>query len=321
MMLQRGTQLIAVAALLAASSCGLLSSTGVATAYVAHDTHNNRHRDAGTTRTRTSSSATRLFLSSVASSSTTTTTTLADGLVKTVTKPGTGPTLRPGDIATLRYCCYHNDNPFSRASLQKVVVGDGTMVPGWDKALKTMRVGEHAVVQLLSPEWGYGSAAVPGILPANAAPIVMEFEVLDRQDPTDNIDFDSLAMADATPRTATDIAAAFELKQAQKARLGPAKEGLEAWIEKAQNFYFFGLFEGETGERPPWFLRPSITFPLAFLVVGAAFYITFAGGAIYERGAQVKDELDEFIVSYNSGALSPSSVVVALSLAAGQLNL
>jgi FKBP-type peptidyl-prolyl cis-trans isomerase len=247
---------------------------------------------------------------------------LADGLIKTVTQSGTGPTLRPGDIATLRYCCYHDDNPFSRASLQKVVVGDGTMVLGWDKALKTMRVGERAVVQLLTPEWGYGSIAVPGILPANAAPIVMEFEVLDRQDPTDNIDFDSLAMADATPRTATDIAAAFERKQAQKARLGPAKEGLEAWIEKAQNFYFFGLFEGETGERPPWFLRPSITFPLAFLVVGAAFYITFAGGAIYERGAQVKDELDEFIVSYNSnGALSPASVVVALSLVAGQLNL
>jgi hypothetical protein len=148
---------------------------------------------------------------------------------------------------------------------------------------------------------------------------VLEIEVLDRQSATDNIDFDSLALADSTPRTASDIAAAFERRQAEKAasRRGPAKEGLDAWIEKAQNFYFFGLFEGETGERPPWFLRPSITFPLAFLVVGAAFYVTFAGGAIYERGAQIKDELDEFIVS---SSLLPASVVVALSVAAGRFD-
>jgi hypothetical protein len=200
-----------------------------------------------------------------------------------------------------------------------MVVADGSMILGWEKALKTMRVGESAVVQVLDPQqWGYGSAGVPGIVPPDA-PLVFEIEVLDRQSPTENIDFDSLATADSTPRTATDIAAAFERRQAQKAAAGPAKEGLDAWIEKAQNFYFFGLFEGETGERPPWFLQPSITFPLAFLVVGAAFYITFAGGAIYERGAQVKDELDEFIVSSNS--LLPSSVVVALSLAAGRFDI
>jgi FKBP-type peptidyl-prolyl cis-trans isomerase len=308
-MMPRRIQLVTLAALAAAAL-----PAGVA-AYVPHNVRMAR----GNTLPFHRSAATRLYSSAAApSAAATTTTTLADGLVKTVTRSGSGPTLRPGDIATLAYCCYYNDVPFSRALLQKVVVGDGTMIPGWDKALKTMRVGERAVVQLLSAEWGYGPNEVPGILPPNAAPIVMELEVLDRQDPTDNIDFDSLAMADATPRTATDIAAAFERKQAQKAKLGPAKEGLEAWIEKAQNFYFFGLFEGETGERPPWFLRPSITFPLAFLVVGAAFYITFAGGAIYERGAQVKDELDEFIVSYNA---LPASLVVAMSLVATQLNL
>jgi FK506-binding protein 1 len=202
-----------------------------------------------------------------------------------------------------------------------MVVGDGSMIPGWEKALKTMRVGESAVVQVLDPTtWGYGASGVPGIVPPNS-PLVLEIEVLDRQSPTENIDFDSLATADSTPRTASDIAAAFERRQAKKAaEEGPAKEGLEAWIEKARNFYFFGLFEGETGERPPWFLRPSITFPLAFLVVGAAFYITFAGGAIYERGAQVKDELDEFIVSSSNNdnhLLLPASVVLALLSSGG----
>jgi hypothetical protein len=75
------------------------------------------------------------------------------------------------------------------------------------------------------------------------------------------------------------------------------KEGLEGFIEKAKNFYFFGFFEGETGQQAPWFLRPSITFPIAFLIVGAAFYISFISGAISERGASSVDELDEIILS------------------------
>ena len=75
------------------------------------------------------------------------------------------------------------------------------------------------------------------------------------------------------------------------------KEGLEGWIEKAKGFYFFGFFEGETGQAAPWYLRPSITFPIAFLIVGATFYVSFSQGAITERGAQIKDELDEIIIS------------------------
>lgn len=103
-----------------------------------------------------------------------------------------------------------------------------------------------------------------------------------------------------------------------KALDGPDREGLEGFIDKAKNFYFFGFFEGETGEQAPWFLRPSITFPIAFAIVGAAFYVSFATGSITERGASIKDELDEVILSYNSltggGDLSPqATMAVALS--------
>ena len=80
-----------------------------------------------------------------------------------------------------------------------------------------------------------------------------------------------------------------------KALDGPEREGLEGFLDKAKNFYFFGFFEGETGERAPWFLRPSITFPIAFAIVGAAFYVSIISGAISERGAAVKDELDDVI--------------------------
>ena len=81
-------------------------------------------------------------------------------------------------------------------------------------------------------------------------------------------------------------------------------------IEKAKGFYFFGFFEGETGEQAPWILRPSITFPIAFAIVGAAFYVAFAFGGIRERGTQVKDELDDIILSYD---FVKNALVVALS--------
>lgn len=87
------------------------------------------------------------------------------------------------------------------------------------------------------------------------------------------------------------------------------KEGLEGLIDKVKNSYFFGFFEGETGQQAPWFLRPSITFPIAFAIVGAAFYVAFAFGGIKERGSQVTDELDDIVLSWN---VMSSAVVAAL---------
>lgn len=231
---------------------------------------------------------------------------LPEGLTKTIEKPGDGVPLQRGDIATIQYACYLPSDtsltPFAKSTKQKVIVGDGTMIDGFDIALRSMRVGEKSRVRINDPQLGYGANGVLPVVPPDAV-IEMDLQVLAAQPPTANIDFDSLAMADQTPRTAADIAAAFEARQAARAGEAPAKEGLEGFIEKAKNFYFFGLFEGETGERPPWFLRPSITFPLAFLIVGAAFYVSFVGGAITERGAQIKDELDEVILSSNASPL------------------
>ena len=113
---------------------------------------------------------------------------------------------------------------------------------------------------------------------------------------------DTITLFRNTPqRTASEIAAAFEQRQAIKAASGIVeREGLAGWIDKAQNFYFFGFFEGETGQQAPWFLRPSITFPIAFAIVGAAFYVSYIAGAISERGAASVDELDEIIISMNT---------------------
>merc|ERR1719356_191682 len=119
--------------------------------------------------------------------------------------------------------------------------------------------------------------------------------------------------ATSRPRTPGAIAAAYERRMREKAANAPAreKEGLEWAIDKLRTSYFFGLFEGETGQEAPWYLKPGITFPLAFVVVGAAFVASVLGGAISERGMPTTDELDELVVS-SVGANGLAAVALAL---------
>lgn len=273
---------------------------------------------------------------------------LAEGLTKTVTQQGTGKPLRLGDIATVSYNCYIPSTPtdadadaqpviISKSSKQKVVVGDGVMIQGWEVALSSMVVGERSIVRVEDAvKYGYGATGVPPIVPANAV-IEMDIEVLDSELQTSlgyaaagvgSPDVGGVgsisgmtgsgelgALDPMKPRTPDAIAAAYKARQEQMA-INPIeeKEGLEGWIEKAKNFYFFGFFEGETGEKAPWILRPSITFPIAFAIVGAAFWVSFAGGAISERGAQIKDELDDVVLSYN---IVKDALVIAFASQSG----
>jgi FKBP-type peptidyl-prolyl cis-trans isomerase len=41
------------------------------------------------------------------------------------------------------YCCKAGGKVFTLSESQSVTVGDGTMILGWDEALKTMAVGEQ----------------------------------------------------------------------------------------------------------------------------------------------------------------------------------
>ena len=72
------------------------------------------------------------------------------------------------------------------------------MIKGWGRALRTMSVGERAIIRITDPELGYGAQGVPPFVPPNAC-LEFDVEVLDTQLPTTNIDFDSLANADNTP--------------------------------------------------------------------------------------------------------------------------
>lgn len=72
------------------------------------------------------------------------------------------------------------------------------MIAGWDKALRTMSVGERSIIKVTNPELGYGSEGVPDLIPSGAE-LEFDIEILESQPPMQNIDFDSIATADNTP--------------------------------------------------------------------------------------------------------------------------
>jgi FK506-binding protein 1 len=121
---------------------------------------------------------------------------LPQGLTKTISNNGSGRPIRLGDIVTVQYHAYlpiqvesgDANNMIIPVTIaksspkQKVIVGDGMMVAGWDAALLSMTVGERAIVRIEdSVKFGYGEKGVPPIVPPNA-PIEMDIQILDAEE-------------------------------------------------------------------------------------------------------------------------------------------
>ena len=129
------------------------------------------------------------------------------GLKKTLMKKGYGEPLRLGDVATVKYSCnVPNMPPFAKALKQKIQVnpGNGVFIKGWDIALKTMSLGERAIVRIEdADQFGYGEAGVPPFVPPGAI-IEMDIEVLDVQDARDMLKIDESGLLSASD-TATPV--------------------------------------------------------------------------------------------------------------------
>ncbi|MFZ2149914.1 MAG: FKBP-type peptidyl-prolyl cis-trans isomerase [Minisyncoccia bacterium] len=55
-------------------------------------------------------------------------------------------------------------------------LGAGQVIPGWDKGIVGMKVGEKKTLTI-SPEDAYGATGVPGVIPPNAT-LIFEVELL-----------------------------------------------------------------------------------------------------------------------------------------------
>ncbi|GAB0497536.1 hypothetical protein MMPV_008871 [Pyropia vietnamensis] len=75
------------------------------------------------------------------------------------------------------------------------------------------------------------------------------------------------------PRTADDIKAAYTKKMAEKPK------DTKSWLER---IYIISPFASQTGQKPPWYLNPNITFVIVFIVVGVAFYVVVKSGGVHQ---------------------------------------
>ena len=105
------------------------------------------------------------------------------GLLYTIDTEGNGPSPEPGETVSIHYTgSLANGQVFDssegRDPLQFVLAG-GRIIPGFDLAVQTMKVGETRTV-VIPPELAYGQQGAPGAIPPNSV-LVFTITLTDTQ--------------------------------------------------------------------------------------------------------------------------------------------
>jgi peptidylprolyl isomerase len=84
------------------------------------------------------------------------------GLVKAVTKQGTGPVVQKGEVLVAHYVgqVWNGavfDSSYKRNALASFTIGTGAVIPGWDEALVGVKAGSRVLLSV-PPAKGYGTA-------------------------------------------------------------------------------------------------------------------------------------------------------------------
>lgn len=106
----------------------------------------------------------------------------AEELQINVLQPGDGAEAVPGAEVTVHYTGWLMDGTKFDSSRDRgepfsLMLGAGRVIPGWERGLEGMRIGEIREL-IIPPELGYGARGAGGVIPPNAT-LRFEVELLD----------------------------------------------------------------------------------------------------------------------------------------------
>jgi FKBP-type peptidyl-prolyl cis-trans isomerase len=107
--------------------------------------------------------------------------TTPSGLKYIRLKDGKGATPKAGQAVFVHYTGTLTsgkkfDSSRDRGQPFSFKVGEGQVIPGWDEALSTMKVGERRKLTI-PPKLGYGAAGAGAVIPPNAT-LIFDVELL-----------------------------------------------------------------------------------------------------------------------------------------------
>jgi FKBP-type peptidyl-prolyl cis-trans isomerase len=107
--------------------------------------------------------------------------TTSSGLKYTTLKAGKGATPKPGQTVFVHYTgTLTNGKKFDssrdRGEPFSFKLGEGRVIPGWDEALSTMKIGERRKLTI-PPKLGYGATGAGQDIPPNAT-LIFDVELL-----------------------------------------------------------------------------------------------------------------------------------------------
>jgi hypothetical protein len=214
-----------------------------------------------------------------------------------VAAPAGGKKIEAGDILAIEYVTKTvlpgggEGRVIARGNKEKFVFKDGSLIRGWDIGVGSMRVGEKARIFCQSA-YAYGEKGVlplANVVPANAG-LEIEIRILAwlgnqlRPESLFSKDLDIDPFVASTPEA---IQADFNEAQG---KMADKYEGgwTQVYLNRIKNISFgfggSGFFASQSGERPPWYLNPNITFPTMIAIVLAAFITVLSTGSVKEKG-------------------------------------